>query len=560
MHPLEAQRRENREAIRALGVDPYGKRIDGAVTIAEARGMYDAEADAAQQASSAAHKEAMKAAGGSDEGLPAIVDDRARATVVGRVVLKREGGKLIWMQIRDHTSGPAVLITGQDADEAEGRGAIEPSGFAEALVADLQVAVSARDVAEPGFAVTKALDLGDIVMASGPLMRTKAGETTIWADRLELVCKSLTPPPEKWAGVKDIEQRYRRRYMDLGQTPESMQVFKLRSRIVREMRREMEDRGFLEVETPVLQALAGGAAARPFTTHMNALDIDLFMRIAPELYHKRLIVGGMPGVFEFSKNFRNEGLSPRHNPEFTSMEAYLALGDYHSMRELAESLIRRAAAAVWTELHGGSAPLPGAAIELPFGDWVIDYGRPFDTITFSELFEKALGFPMTDHGRAVEEAKTRGFKVADKHGTALDPILVVNELFEEVAEPTLDPSRPTFVFDYPSALSPLTRPKADRPEIAERWDLFIGGMEVGPAYTELNDPDIQAAKFSEQLAGLDDEETTFRNFDQDFIDALKVGMPPAGGVGLGIDRVCMLLLNQKSIRDVILFPMMRPEG
>jgi lysyl-tRNA synthetase class 2 len=396
-------------------------------------------------------------------------------------------------------------------------------------------------------------------------MKTRAGEVTIWASRVEMGSKCLVPPPEKWSGLQDKEIRYRRRYMDLWATPETMWAATMRSKLLGVIRRYLDARGDIEVETPVLQARAGGAAARPFVTHMNALDIDLFLRIAPELYHKRLLVGGMKGVYEISRNFRNEGMDRDHNPEFTCLEVYEAYGNYMTMLEMTEGLVRTCAWYVASGSERGWAALRDLAgegageLKLPFGDLMIDYGAAFERVTYAELFERGVGFPMTDVKRAHTEAEKRGLKVTSEQGVALDDAWVINELFEEVAEKTLDPAKPTFVMDYPSALSPLTRPKKDDPAVAERWDLFIAGMELGPAYTELNDPDIQAAKFREQLAGIDVEESTFRTFDEDFIQALKVGMPPAGGMGLGIDRLCMVLLDQPSIRDVILFPMMRPE-
>jgi len=586
-HHLEQQRRENRDAIAALGVNPYGERsafTDAIVRNAEALARYDADADEQWGAITAKAKEAAKEQGKTLPPAPsqgegeivdprALVDPRPRATVAGRIMLRRPTGKLVWLNLRDDSG-------------------------------DIQIAVSKRDCDEVGFNIAKACDLGDIVVAHGPLMKTRTGEVTIWASELRMGTKSLAPPPEKFKGLQDVEQRYRKRYIDLSANPETMRVMAMRSGIISRMRRYLEGLDFVEVETPILQTLAGGAAARPFVTHMNALDMSLFMRIAPELYLKRLLVGGMPRVFEFSRNFRNEGLSKRHNPEFTSLELYQAFGDYESMREITEGLIRDAAMFVRDNLspppagrgpgrgssdstcccstrdrdaalpanQGGSSdtecgstlpPTPshgeGESIQLPFGELMIDYTRPFDRITFAELFERALGFPMTDHAKAIAEAEKRGFKTKNEQGVALDPILIVNKLFEDVAEPTIDPARPTFVFDYPAQLSPLTRPKKDDPTLAERWDIFIGGMEIGPAYTELNDPDIQEAKFREQLTGLDDEESTFRTFDEDFVNALKVGMPPAGGMGVGIDRICMLLMNQQSIRDVLLFPFMRPE-
>jgi lysyl-tRNA synthetase class 2 len=515
IHPLEQQRRDNRAAVAALGREPYGLRTDGLRTLLEARQKYDAAADAA-----------FNAAGKTPP--PDFTDPRPRVSLSGRVVLFRDNGKLIWMTLRDHTG-------------------------------DLQVAISQRDVDETSFAIAKKTDLGDIIVVSGAMMKTKTGEITVWASghggasgAVAPGSKCLVPPPEKHAGLTDVELRYRQRYVDLWATPDTLQVFQLRSQIVACIRRYLDSRAFLEVETPMLQTLAGGAAARPFVTHMNALDIDLFLRIAPELYLKRLLVGGLPRVYEINRNFRNEGLDKQHNPEFTMLEVYQAFGDCQTVMELTEGLIRDAARMVAAETHGPTD------LRLPFGDLTIDYGSPFARVTYTELFERALGFPMSDRARGREEALKRHLFKAEEIDK-LDPIFIVNELFEEVAEKSVDPTRPTFITEYPAALSPLTRPKPGHPQVAERADLFIAHMEVAPHYTELNDPDIQAAKFREQLVGLDDEESTFRTFDADFINALKVGMPPAGGLGLGIDRLAMLLTNQRTIRDVVLFPLMRPE-
>jgi lysyl-tRNA synthetase class 2 len=524
IHHLEQQRRDNRAKVEALGLNPYGERRDGVLSLAEALAAYDPAADEAHQAAEAARKQAKKDAPGLDDAaLPPAVDDRPRVRVAGRVVLHRDNGKLVWLNLRD--------------DSLE----------------SFQVAVSQRDCAEAGFAAAKATDLGDVVLAEGPLMKTKSGEVTVWAADLAPMGKCLVPPPEKHAGLHDVETRYRQRYLDLWATPESMRVFRLRSALVSAARRHLDGLGFMEVETPMLQARAGGAAARPFSTHMNALDIDLFLRIAPELYLKRLLVGGMRRVYEINRNFRNEGLDKQHNPEFTMLELYEAYGDMESVMAITEGLVRELArvAAVAQSVEG---------LTLPFGELAIDYARPFERVRYADLFERALGFPMTDAARVRAEAQKRHLKIRDEKGVELDTILVVNELFEEAAEPTLDPARPTFITHYPSALSPLTRPNRADPGVADRADLFIGGMEVAPHYTELNDPDVQSAKFREQLAGLDDEESTFRTFDEDFIRALKVGMPPAGGMGLGIDRLVMLLTNQRTIRDVVLFPLMRPEA
>jgi lysyl-tRNA synthetase, class II len=526
---LEQQRRLNRDEAAKLGVNPYGTRTDGLMPLSQARALYD---DAANTDFNANGKN------------PGYTDPRPRASVAGRVMLLRDGGKLIWMTIRDHTDA-------------------------------LQIAVSQRDCAELGFKVAKLTDLADVIVVSGRVMKTKTGEVTIWADDVKPAAKSLVPPPEKHAGLTDVEIRYRQRYTDLWANPETMGVFQQRSAIVGRIRKFMESRGYLEVETPMLQSLAGGAAARPFVTKMNALDINLFMRIAPELYLKRLLVGGMPKVFEVNRNFRNEGLDKQHNPEFTMLEAYHAFGDVETVMELTESVIRDCAAmmaalesgkvAEWQSgtVSGGPSHSATSDIILPFGDLQINYSKPFVRVTYGELFEKGLGYSMHDTERAKKDLAARNPQKA-KEIAAADPWFVVNELFELKGEHLLDPSRPTFITDYPSAISPLTRPKPSNPALADRADLFIAGMEIAPHYTELNDPDVQEAKFKEQLTGIDAdksaEENTFRTMDHDFLRALKVGMPPAGGMGLGVDRLVMILTNQRTIRDVMLFPLMRPEG
>ena len=396
--------------------------------------------------------------------LPEIVDDRPRVKVAGRVVLARDNGKLIWLNLRDYTSDT------------------------------FQVAVSKRDCDEQGFALAKKLDVGDIVIAEGPLTRTNTGEVTCWADTLLPASKCLVPPPEKHAGLTDTELRYRQRYIDMWVNPETTRVFVLRSKMMKALRSYLDQQDFVEVDTPVLQTQAGGAAARPFFTHMNALGIDLSLRIAPELYLKRLLVGGMPRVYEVSRNFRNEGLDKSHNPEFTSLELYQAFGNYETMREIAEGLVRELA--VLAAQETGNDPK-----SMPFGDLNIDYGSAFVQVTYRDLFKQALGFEFDDIDRAREEATKRGIKTKSEDGSPIADIFIINELFEDVAEASIDPNKPTFVLDYPAALSPLTRPKAetvnDKIPLADRWDLFIGGMEIGPAYTELNDPDIQDAKFRE---------------------------------------------------------------
>lgn len=454
-------------------------------------------------------------------------DERPIVKVAGRVVLHRDIGRLVFMTLRD-ASG------------------------------DLQVAVSKKSVPGRAFKLAKLTDLGDVVVAKGPLGKTKTGEITVWAggaagdeggvpadDGFAVACKSLAAPPGKFHGLTDPELRYRKRYVDLYMNPDVLDVFMKRSRLVKGVRDFLTDpppeigHAFLEVETPMMQPIAGGAAARPFTTHHNALDIELFLRIAPELYLKRLLVGGMHRVFEINRNFRNEGIDRSHNPEFTMLELYQAFGNYESMMVLTETMINQLA----TKIGGGE--------KLPFGDLEIDYSLPFRRAKYHDLFAEHAGFDSADGEKLAELARNMEI---DPEGKAHD--LLLNEVWEEVVEKHL--VQPTFVIDYPSSICPLTKQKAGQPEIAERFELFIANMELANAYTELNDPDVQKANFEMQVEGLDDEEATFRTMDHDFIEALKVGMPPAGGLGVGIDRLVMLLTNQRSIRDVILFPLMRP--
>ncbi|MDP7030128.1 MAG: lysine--tRNA ligase [Phycisphaerales bacterium] len=472
-----------------LGLKPFGGRVDGLIPLAQARAAFDAGA-----------------ADAMDAETPPAEDPRPRAIVAGRVVQHRAMGKLCFMVLRDESG-------------------------------DLQISCSKADLEQAMFKLASKVDYGDIVVASGPIGRTKRGEICVWADRFEVHCKSLAPPPEKFHGLTDAEQRYRRRYVDMYMNPETMETFHRRSEIVSAIRRFMEDRGFLEVETPMMQPVAGGAAARPFTTHHNALDIELFLRIAPELYLKRLLVGGMRKVFEINRNFRNEGIDRRHNPEFTMMEAYQAFGDCESVLELTESLIR--------SLAGGVVAWDGLEI---------DYGRPFDRVTYTELFQRTHGCDVSD------EAAVRALAVSKnlEEAATRDHWLLVEAMFDE-AEDAIDPARPTFVTDFPAPLSPLSRPREDDPNFAWRAELFVAGMELGNFYTELNDPDVQRQRFTEQLAGINDEEAAFRTLDEDFLEALHVGMPPAGGMGIGIDRIVMLMTGERSIRDVVLFPLLKPE-
>ncbi len=404
----------------------------------------------------------------------------------------------------------------------------------------MQIALRKNALDEPSWKLAKLLDLGDIVAAAGPLKKTKTGEITIWTERLTLLCKSLNPMPEKFHGLQDVETRYRQRYLDLMTNPEAMAASKQRIAIIDHFRSKLSARGFVEVETPVLQPIYGGAAARPFTTHHNTLDCDLYLRISPELYLKRLLVGGMQRVYEFSRNFRNEGISTKHSPEFTMLELYEAYADYEVMMEITEELIATAAEQVC------------GATKLPLGDVEINYSAPWRRVKYEQLLAEHAGVEMRDAKSVRAKARELGLEEQNK-----DDAVVVNEIFEQLVEPHL--VQPTFVMDYPAELCPLTRRKADDPIVAERFELFIANMEIANAYTELNDPAVQEENFRRRLRG-EAEGETMRVMDEDFITALCHGMPPAGGLGVGMDRIIMLLTNTSSIRDVILFPMLRPKA
>ncbi|MDY6914602.1 MAG: lysine--tRNA ligase [Planctomycetota bacterium] len=479
LEKVQADRLAKLEKIRELSIDPYGRRYDTAEPIANILARY--EDDKEGQAADAA----------------------------GRLVLVRDMGKMIFAHIRDEG----------------GR---------------MQIALRKNALDETAWQLAKLLDLGDIIAVAGPLQRTRTGEITIWAERLTLLTKSLNPMPEKFHGLADVETRYRKRYLDLMTNDEALATFKNRIAILEHFRTLLKGRGFVEVETPMMQPLYGGAAARPFVTHHNALDADLFLRISPELYLKRLLVGGFEKVFEISRNFRNEGLSTRHNPEFTMMELYQAYADYNVMMEITEQIISSAAG----EVLGSS--------KLPFGDIEINYAPPWKRVKYDELLQQHADVSMCDTQAVREKAGELGIEQANK-----DDAVVVNELFEAVVEPAL--IQPTFVMDYPAELCPLTRRKAGDESIAERFELYIAGMEIANAYTELNDPAVQEENFRRQLRGEADGET-MRVMDEDFITALRHGMPPAGGLGIGIDRLVMLLTDTQSIRDAILFPMLRPES
>jgi lysyl-tRNA synthetase class 2 len=419
----------------------------------------------------------------------------------------------------------------------------------------IQVYVRKGELPDAQFEVfSKMMDAGDIVGVAGKVMRTKTGELTVAASELDLLTKSYQSLPEKFHGLTDVETRYRQRYLDLIANEEVRETFRRRAQIVRCIRRELDARGYLEVETPMMQPIYGGAAARPFVTHHNTLDMDLYLRIAPELYLKRLVVGGFERVYEINRNFRNEGISVRHNPEFTMVELYTAWWDYHDSMQLCEDLFRTAA----LDARGTA--------RLEYQGRPLDFESPFARRKMLDLVHEALHLPETLElcwGPRGEEAARRALEAApaeaaravrEKERTG-DEILVV--LFEELVEKTL--WEPTIVYDFAKSLSPLAKCKADDPDTAERFELFVATMELGNAYSELNDPEEQAANFRAQAERREKGDEEASMIDDDYVRALEQGMPPASGLGIGIDRLVMLLTDSASIRDVILFPLMRPE-
>jgi lysyl-tRNA synthetase class 2 len=410
----------------------------------------------------------------------------------------------------------------------------------------MQVYVSRNDLGDEAYAEFKRMDIGDIVGIKGFVFKTKTGELSVHAFELTLLSKSLMPLPEKFHGLTDTETRYRQRYVDLVMNEDVKETFKKRSAILREIRNFLSGRDFMEVETPMLVENAGGAAARPFITHYNALGEDRKLRISLELYLKRLIVGGMERVYEIGRVFRNEGTDPRHNPEFTLMELYQAYTDYEGMMELTESMFRYLAQTVC------------GTTQITYGDKVIDLGKPFKRLTMSDAVKEYAGvdFETIESAEAaVALAKEKGLEIEAGHDTKGD---ILNLFFEEFCEDKM--IQPTFIMDHPIEISPLTKKKPSDPSKVERFELYINGWEMCNAYSELNDPIDQRERFAAQdaLAAGGDEEA--QHTDEDFLHAMEIGMPPTGGIGYGIDRLCMLLTNAPSIRDVLLFPTLKSTG
>ncbi|MFO1065345.1 MAG: lysine--tRNA ligase [Pirellulales bacterium] len=498
--------------IEELGVDPWGGRFADREWIADVRNR--------------AGEVKFQLADGKQLDLPSFegtepVDYRKwkseqgageeigpRVRVAGRIVLMRPTGKLIFVNLRDWTG-------------------------------DLQIFIGKAQVGDADFELAQFFDLADWIGIDGRLGRTNTGELTVFADKLHFMCKTMEPPPEKHAGLTDPELRQRQRYLDLTYNEGVMKTFLNRTKIVQSVRDTLNRRGYCEIEGPTLHTIAGGAAARPFLTHHNALDMPLFMRIALELHLKRLLVGGIERVYELGRVYRNEGISPRHNPEFTMLEAYEAFGNYEVMMDLTEQIILDA------------LKVTEQGTVLQWNNKTIDFTPPFRRARYDDLFLEATGIDPTDQAGIAKFHRKIGLDPTGKH-----PDVVKSEVFEEKCEESL--TDPTFVIDYPASICPLTKRKTDNPLVAERFELFIHGMELANAYTELNDPLLQEELFRTQLEG-QAEEDSMAKMDHDFVLALRNGMPPAGGLGIGIDRLVMLLTNSRSIRDIVLFPLLRHE-
>ena len=485
---LEA-RRARLEALRARGIDPYPARAGSVERIAAVRTRHEADDAAALEA--AAH----------------------RVAVAGRVMSLRSFGKLRFFDlVEDGTKLQASARKGETPD---------------AILELLEL-----------------VDVGDAVRVEGRVWRTRTGELSVAVDGLTMLAKSLRPLPEKWHGLQDVEARFRQRYLDLLVNESARRVALVRSATVKAMRGFLDGRGFLEVETPVLQPLYGGAAARPFVTHLNVFDQQLYLRISDELYLKRLVVGGLDRVYEIGRDFRNEGVSRKHNPEFSMLECYQAYTDYRGMMELVESMVEHVARSV---LGRTRVEYQGKAIEL---------AGPYPRFTLREAIEQATGIDILECGD-LESLRRAALAHGLDPGDAPTWGRLVDDLFSERVEPTLQ--QPTFMTDYPVELSPLAKRSAEDPRLVERFELFVAGMEVGNAFSELNDPDDQRARFLSQRQAADDGDDEAHPMDEDYLRALEHGLPPTGGLGVGVGRLAMVLADAPTLREVELFPHLRPE-
>ncbi len=490
------QRRANFEELQRLGVDVYPHAFERTDTI----------------------QELVDAHGGKT--AEALESERVETKTAGRILAIRSFGKANFLAISD------------------GR-------------AKIQIYIRKDALSERDFAMFKLLDFGDFIGVEGHLFRTKTNELTIWATTLHFLAKCFIPLPEKWHGLQDVEIRYRQRYLDLIVTPDARRVFEIRSRVLAAIRTFLNARGYLEVETPMMQPIAGGALARPFVTHHNALDMELFLRIAPELYLKRLTVGGLERVYEINRNFRNEGISTQHNPEFTMLEFYQAYSEYRELMDMTEEMI----SAVAREAIGTD--------QVTFGEHQISLAPPYRRVSLRDGAREAasarLGIAVTD-----QELRSREQAAAIAHRLHIDlqpswgAGKIATEIFERLNESSL--IQPTFVYDFPTEVSPLSKQRADDPDTVERFELYIGGFEVANAFSELNDPAEQRRRFEAQLTVKATGDLEAHAMDEDYIRALEYGLPPTAGEGVGIDRLVMLLTNSPSIRDVILFPLMRPRS
>ena len=492
---IEEERRKKRQELGELGVNVYPTRFDRTHTVSEAFTTFDTK---------------------NEEELD---KDPVQVRTAGRIVALNKFGKAGFLRLSD------------------GAG-------------KLQVYVRKDTVEDPGFAIYKKLDIGDFIGVEGPLFRTKTGELTLRVEKLTFLAKALKPLPEKWHGLADVEIRYRQRYLDLIANEDSRAIFVTRSRVVAGIRDFFDAHGYIEVETPMLQPIAGGATARPFKTFHNTLGIELYMRIAPELYLKRLTVGGLEKVYEINRNFRNEGISTRHNPEFTMLEFYEAYSDVESMMALTEELL----AELQKNVHDGKP--------LRYGEVEIDLTPPYRRLAMLDGVVEAL----RKHDLEIGPEELREREVLVELGRKLELGLdegapwgkLLSVLFDHLIEASL--VQPTFVTDYPADVSPFSKKKRDDPVFVERFELFIAGMEVANGFSELNDPDDQRARFEAQLEERARGDAEAHDMDEDYVRALMHGLPPTGGEGLGIDRLVMLFTDSHSIRDVILFPHLRPEG
>ena len=489
----QEQRRANFNALIQLGVNPYPHAFDRTHTVQDLVSAY-----------------------GERTG-PELEAEQIQTVTAGRILAMRTFGKANFL----------VLSDGQ---------------------ARIQVYVRQDALPERDFQIFKLLDFGDFVGVRGHLFRTRTNELTIWASGLEFLAKCFLPLPEKWHGLSDVEIRYRQRYLDLIVNPDSRRVFEVRSRVLAALRAFLNERGYLEVETPMMQPIAGGALARPFTTHHNALDMPLFLRIAPELYLKRLTAGGIERVYEINRNFRNEGISTQHNPEFTMLEFYQSYSDYQALMTMTEEMLSAVArAAIGTD-------------QITFGEHAISLAPPYRRVSLREGARIAaaarLGIEVSEHELRDREAAAAlaarlGLELHDGWGAGK----ITTEIFERLNEHDL--VQPTFVYDFPTEVSPLSKQQPGDPDTVERFELYIGGFEVANAFSELNDPAEQRRRFEAQLADRAAGDLEAHAMDEDYIRALEYGLPPTAGEGVGIDRLVMLLTNSPSIRDVILFPLMR---